>query len=430
MSTDLIVKSNDLVEARYKITAFESKIIALLTSVVNKDDKDFEVHRFLVKDLLRVLGLGEKNYNDLEQITKNLMKKVVLIKRADRTLQISFLSSAEYFRGEGVIELSFDPKLKPYLLNLKENFIKYNFGTILRLQSSYSIRFYELIIKWKSIGKFRLSVNELRLLFGIEEKKYKRYNDFKKAVLLKAKEELKSKTDLYFDFKEVKESRKITYIDFFIRETGQKLSNIRAEKLSISKKPQTLEPDSIKSLVKIGLSEVKAQELADKYSSKRIEKQIEYLPYRKAKNRSAVLIKSIEENWSAPDKYLEENQTDLTKKLNSEKKKKESLEKQREAEELQKQTEYDHYQLEKLIELLEEDPERSQILFEGVVNKFRLSKNMGYKLNAETAIKGNGGQVNFDLLKKASFRWVIWQDLLEAFPEFSCQSYEEWLTSR
>ena len=428
MSKSLVVKANQLVTSKYKLTASEAKIVTLLASVINKNDDDLKIHRFKAKDLVRLTGIGDRNYSELQNITRNLMQRVLEIQEGNRLVQVSFLSLTIYNYSEGTVDMRFDPALKPYLLNLKESFIKYRLENILQLKSFYSIRFYELLVKWKKVGKFAVSIKELRKLFNLKPKKYEKYNDLKKRIITKAQLELKEKTDLYFEFKEIKTGRKITHIEFEIKTTGNQLLETDETLIKpIEINSETITNEKILEKLKdIGLSESKAKTLISTYSEERIENQLEYLPYRKAKSRSAVLIKSVEENWSAPDKYLEENQTDITKKLNSEKKKEESLEKQRETEELRKQSEYDNYQLLELLDFLESDIERSRILFEGVVNKFRLSKNMGYKLNTETAIRSNNGKINFDLLKKPHFRWVIWQDLLDSFPEFKCQSYEEW----
>ena len=48
------------------------------------------------------------------------MSKSIEIPQADGGwLLANWISSAEYKKGEGIIALSFSPKLKPYLLQLK-----------------------------------------------------------------------------------------------------------------------------------------------------------------------------------------------------------------------------------------------------------------------------------------------------------------------
>jgi hypothetical protein len=63
-------------------------------------------------------------------------------------------------------------------------------------------------------------------------------------------------------------------------------------------------------LLKFGVSEPKAKAIAAKYPSELIDKQIAWLPGRKARNPAAVLVKSIESDWAEPDGEQASVQTD------------------------------------------------------------------------------------------------------------------------
>lgn len=228
MPKDLVVKSYDIVEARYHLTPAETKLIALLTSRIERNDKNFETHMFRVIDLLSLLGMGKGNYDDVKDLTKNLMKKILEIRAESKFIQVAFLSSAIYYEGKGEVALRFDPVLKPYLLELKEKFIKYKIDQILQLTSFYSIRFYELLIKWEKIGHFRMTIKELRDIFNINKKQYPKYANIKQKILLRAQEELKQKADLYFEFKEIKTIRKVTEIEFIIKTKIDKQKQIKS----------------------------------------------------------------------------------------------------------------------------------------------------------------------------------------------------------
>jgi plasmid replication initiation protein len=133
-----------------------------------------------------------------------------------------WVSSAEYVNGEGIIKLSFSPKLKPYLLQLKTQFTSYRLSNVLSLNSTYSIRLYELMKKWQHLGKWENSVEELKLKFGVPKESYQRYNHFKTRVILRAVEEVNAKTDLSIDYKEIKKGRGVDRIEFTIRHAPEK----------------------------------------------------------------------------------------------------------------------------------------------------------------------------------------------------------------
>lgn len=213
----LVVKSNKLNLARYDLNKSEVKIFAMVIARIQEKDKDFMPYSFSKKELLEKLGLGSKHYEDLKRITKDFLKKVIEIKDGKTTLQTHFFSSVEYNDGDGWVEFSFDPKLKPYLLQLKKNFVAYNLETILAFSSVYAHRMYEWCKQWQKIGEWEMDYQILREILKIDKKQYSRYNNFKTKVLYIAQRELKDKAELWFDFEEIKSKRKVVAIKFKVR---------------------------------------------------------------------------------------------------------------------------------------------------------------------------------------------------------------------
>jgi plasmid replication initiation protein len=216
---DLIVKSNKLVEASYKLTAGEQKIIYKLTSIINKNDDDFKEYSFKISEFIKLLGIKDQSkYTEIPKITKGLMKKVFTIHDEKGELQISWLSSVRYLKGTGEVILKFDSNLKPLLLELKKEFTKFNIKNVIRFKSFYSMRIYELLKQYSNIGERIFELNDLRYILGIEPEEYKLYSDFKRYVIKQAQKEINSnKTDMSFEFEEIKTGRKVTSIKFIIK---------------------------------------------------------------------------------------------------------------------------------------------------------------------------------------------------------------------
>ncbi|QWR77121.1 replication initiation protein [Candidatus Magnetomonas plexicatena] len=213
----LVVKSNDLNEAHYRLTTSEQRIILMMVSMIQPGDDDFHIYRIKVSDFLELLGIkNQQMYSEIKKLTKGLIEKVLIIKKPKSELQLSWFSSAEYFDGEGYVELCFDPKLKPYLLGLKECFVRYNLRNVIKLKSSYAIRIYELLKQYERIGRRTFEVEELKQILGIKPDEYDVYNHFKSRVLSAAKRELEYITDISFEIKEIKTGRKVTAIEFII----------------------------------------------------------------------------------------------------------------------------------------------------------------------------------------------------------------------
>lgn len=222
----LVTQSNDLIEARHNnpLTAREQKIVLTMVSMIEPSDNDFKHYRISIREFTEMLGLeGRTKYTEIKQIAKQLMSKTIEIPLGDGDwLLANWVSSAKYLKGEGVIDLSFSPDLKPYMLQLKNQFTSYRLSNVLSLNSTYSIRLYELMKKWQHLGRWECSVVELKGKMGVEEGQYKQYGHFKSRVLKTSVDEVNDKTDLYIIYKEIKKGRGVNKIEFIIRHAPEK----------------------------------------------------------------------------------------------------------------------------------------------------------------------------------------------------------------
>jgi plasmid replication initiation protein len=217
MKNNIVRKANSLVEAAYKLSINQQKVVLLLASSIKPGDENFQPYQINIKDFANLLGLKNKNfYNEISHLTKDLLSRTLSIATEDSLLQINWLSSVQYFKGSGVIELCFDPKMKPYLLQMKERFTTYRLKEVIQLKSSFSIRIYELLKQYEKIGERIFLLEALRQHLGIGSEEYLLYGDFKRRVLLASQAELAAKTNISFDFEEIKEGRKVTKIRFVI----------------------------------------------------------------------------------------------------------------------------------------------------------------------------------------------------------------------
>jgi hypothetical protein len=218
MDRKLVRKSNYLIEASYKLSAIEQKIVLILASMIRPEDREFKTYPLRIQTITQLMGIETKNcYSYLKEATKTLLGKVFTIRTPDSELQTHWLSSAEYFEGRGEVELTFDPKLKPFLLQLKDRFTTYRLQEAIQLKSSFSIRMLELLRQYEKMGERTFELRKLRDLLGVEEDQYKLYADFKRRVILPAQKELAKKTNLAFDFEELKSGHAVDRLRIIIR---------------------------------------------------------------------------------------------------------------------------------------------------------------------------------------------------------------------
>ena len=218
MENKIVRKSNALVEASYKLTAQEQWVILFLTSMIKSHDEDFKEYSISIKEFSEIAGVRHKGeYQEVKEITKKLIGRVFTINEPSGPLQISWLSSAKYLNGEGNVILKFDPNLKPYLLQLKNRFTKYNLHQVMQLKSSFSIRIYELLKQYENVKERSVLVDDFREMLGIDPEEYPKYGNFKQKVLNVAQKEIEEKTDITFDYEEIKVGRGVGKIRFYIK---------------------------------------------------------------------------------------------------------------------------------------------------------------------------------------------------------------------
>lgn len=214
MENGLVVKHNDLIEAKYKLSLVEQKIILYTVSQLNRDEDNFKLIKVKISDIAELIGDEVHRYTEFRKIANDLMdKKVTLSNRPN--LDMRWLASSEYI-GEGIIELEFSEKLIPYLLQLKQRFTRYEIKNILSMKSSYSVRIYELMKQYENIGKREFELIEFKTCLGLKSDEYSRIYDFERFVLKVAKEEINRDTDLIIDYEKKKKGRKIIGFIFSI----------------------------------------------------------------------------------------------------------------------------------------------------------------------------------------------------------------------
>jgi plasmid replication initiation protein len=248
--SDLVIKSNKLISARYRLTPAEQKVILILASKINKDDEDFKPYIFKTKDLLKLLGVEGENHFWLMQLTYSLVGKKLQVVEDDgkHFIQMAWLSGVKYSTGEGIVEFQFSPYLKPYLLQLKESFTKYQLQNVIAIKSGNAIRLYEILKQYEKIGWRRVSIIELKKMLGMKGTEYKRYNDFKRKVIIASQKEIAEKTDIRFTFEEIKTGRKITSLKFIIQSQTRRANSKQSEIEEFLEEPT--KPDEIDAVLR------------------------------------------------------------------------------------------------------------------------------------------------------------------------------------
>lgn len=220
----LVVKSNDLIQkSRFSLTVQQQRVILYLISKIGYGDEDFKEYEFDIKDFCRVCGIYDesgKHYAELKRQVKEIRDKSMWIEISEgEEVLLSWLDGARISRNSGKIKVRLSENMKPYLLQLRDNFTQYEIAYILCMKSKYSIRLYELVksIHYKELETYTktFAVEELRKRLNAGT--YPRFCNFNQRVLKPAIQEVNIYTDKEISYEPVKRGKKVETIEMTIR---------------------------------------------------------------------------------------------------------------------------------------------------------------------------------------------------------------------
>lgn len=208
----------EIVNGRWSLTKQESNILLLVLSAIQKEDDDFKDYIFLKSDLERRTGMTI-NSRELKRTVKSLMSRVLEVPTEKGYKLFNWFSYFEY--SDGVCTCSFDSRLKPYLLELKQ-FVLADSRHLLDMKSEYSRRIYMLLKEYAKFGSRTFNVEELQDILQVP-KSSKVYGDFKRKILLRAEADLNKFSDLEVKLSEKKLGRKVVEVTYTIKKNDTDL---------------------------------------------------------------------------------------------------------------------------------------------------------------------------------------------------------------
>lgn len=321
----LVAHSNKLTEARYFLTVGEQKVILLLISMISPSDTELKDYEMKISDFSKIMGLsGNSVYERMNETLDRLLSRVIHIPKETGFLKVGWVSSAEYIEKKGIVFLSFDKKLKPYLLQLKEQFTQYKLLTITQFKSSYTIRIYMLLKQYEKVGYREFSLEEFKEILGIDKDKYLEFKAFRQWVVNQAKKEFETKnketgtyiSDITFELETIRTGREITRLRFNIKkQTYQEALPMEIPEVSTSEQSSTLE-----ALQTYGISEEVSKKCLADYSEEEILRAIQKFEQQKEQgkvkaNASGYLLTMIKNGAGKQSKDEQEQEEKQKKKV-------------------------------------------------------------------------------------------------------------------
>ena len=215
---------NVITNARHELSAVQLDIYFMLLSRLKPGDNNrYEIS---VREIENLTG-RQWNYQQLKDATSGLIGKVFEIEEADGLLQVALMSSAKYLKGQGRIQLTVAEELKPYLVDLKNNFTSFQLFCVLSMTSKYAKWLYVQFSRWKDVGYLAYELEQLKFLLNLKDplgkspELYKQWGQFKDNVLEPAIKQINESSDLRVKYTTEKNGKSIHKIAFFIQHVPQ-----------------------------------------------------------------------------------------------------------------------------------------------------------------------------------------------------------------
>lgn len=221
----LVSKSNSLVEAAYQITLNEQRILlASIAKIDSRKPMPREI-RITAQEFADSFELPSSSspYEYLREASEKLFDRKIRLDSPDgrETREIRWLQErAIYHAGQGAISLVFSDHVKKHLSMLHRDYTRFHLGRVAGLQSYFSIRLYEQLIRFRDTGLLRIPLDDFKKRLGIEEK-YPRFPDLKRRVIAPAVRELEAKSGLIIDWSPSRERRAVVGLEFRFEEKDQ-----------------------------------------------------------------------------------------------------------------------------------------------------------------------------------------------------------------
>ena len=221
---DLVVKSNRIITAFQNLSLTEMCLIQL--AIVDARDTEHGL------DINKPLNISAKRYAEIFNVQIDTAYKILasagkglraryftFLDATGSKIETNWVQQVRYVKSEGRIEIIFTVAVVKEITRLSSHFTQYDLEFIATLNSIYSVRLYELIIKWLSAKKTDVFDYEiLRGQLGIGVNEYQHMGDFKKRVLDLAVNEINDKTNIKVKYENVKQGRKIIGFTFTVHE--------------------------------------------------------------------------------------------------------------------------------------------------------------------------------------------------------------------
>lgn len=222
MTLRKISKSNKLVEASYNLTLWEQRLILATLSGLDSRKKISQDVVLTSSEYAELMQVPVKNaHRELYQATEKLYERSVIIKHDDYIEEFRWIQrKAIYHKGEGKVSFTWSEDILTYISQLERRFTQYRLADVAKLNTSYAIRVYELLMRFNQTHERWIKLEDFKSLLQLQDK-YQLFRDLNKRVIKPAIKEINQSSNLEVFYSTKKQGRKVVGLQFDFQEKKQ-----------------------------------------------------------------------------------------------------------------------------------------------------------------------------------------------------------------
>lgn len=229
MHSAQVYKANALVEASYRLSLYEQRIVLACIAQVRRDEPltDQQLYTVSAQQIADMTGtkLGTA-YQNLKAASERLFERRVTLheapngKEGGKVRLTRWVQEVVYQEAQGTVALRFSQPMVPYLSQLTAQFTRYALADVAKMTSAHAIRLYELLAQWRDAGEREVSVEWLREALQLEDR-YGNIRDLKRRVIEPAVEQINELSPMWVKWDQRKTGRRVSHLVFTFGEKPQ-----------------------------------------------------------------------------------------------------------------------------------------------------------------------------------------------------------------
>ena len=215
-----VTKSNCLIDASYQLNVQAQKLVLACLGKIDPRSEIPKEMTLTASEYSELMGISNAR-RDLYKAADALFDAVIILKDDHEEVKLRWIQKGvKKLKGEGAIVITWTDEVLKYISSLQSRFTTYKLRHIAELQSSHSIRLYELLMKFNSTGERVIYLDDFKSALGISDK-YPEFKILNRAVIKPSVEELNQRSDLIIKYETIKRGRSVSALSFEFKQNKQ-----------------------------------------------------------------------------------------------------------------------------------------------------------------------------------------------------------------